>query len=818
MQVFNLLFLLVFSLGQVSLVVAEDTPTENPSKPEVVRFPVITEKVDKNLFDADFEKVKKTIEQRKQQITLLSDNLQQKLKEAAISIENLEKQLEKDAKGEVVDNLNNQDILKQIQNFKNQQENLQNIMDNYKDIHYKYVNLLHELDKKEELPDAEIKLQEPYTIFSVIQLNDALQNNINQKILLAERIKQGNTRLAKLADLLAEIMIEYTMELSKPEESTNLYITLRNVYLYQADYAILKLKNNKQQQKLQALEQSIEKAQKLLPKIIADMQVTSDDLQKLGQQLDDFDEKLKKLQSEHSKLNSDFDKISLKAELELDNLEIKINKSKSAQEIEVLQVKKQVNLHKVKYAYFVKNLLQQKERAIQLQRDESEFNLMWLKAYTEKKSKPQAFKSIITASKSKIVAQENMKLENLQLLDSLNRSSLEISSLVQDIALKKESISQKKPEKKSAKQLAKEYTNLLKQLDKSNKTIQKLSLQLNQNNEQLQNTIEKNNRVLQVLSQQFNKIEQIGQWFDTKFKSQLDKIKSILYYPLTSFGDKPFTLAIILKILLYIILGFMFLRFFRSRLAKFLSKRTKLSEGAAFSISTLIYYLGGLLVLLLALSASGFDLGQMMIVFGALGVGIGFGLQNIANNFVSGMILLIDRTLTVGDSITLSDGTHGKVAKLAMRYTVIRTNGGYDIIVPNSELIANRVTSMTFDDNYFRIEIPFGVSYDADPELVREITLEVADKVKHTINRESQKSAVLFSGFGDNSLDFVLRVWVFIYDRYRPYAIQSDYYYKLFKAFKEAGIEIPYPQRDLHVRSMDKKLLKSLQKFDKAKE
>ena len=178
------------------------------------------------------------------------------------------------------------------------------------------------------------------------------------------------------------------------------------------------------------------------------------------------------------------------------------------------------------------------------------------------------------------------------------------------------------------------------------------------------------------------------------------------------------------------------------------------------------------------------------------------------------MILLIDRTLTVGDSITLSDGTHGKVMKLAMRYTVIRTNGGNDIIVPNSELIANRVTSMTFDDNYFRIEIPFGVSYDADPELVREITLEVADNVKHTINRESQKSAVLFSGFGDNSLDFVLRVWVFIYDRYRPYAIQSDYYYKLFKAFKEAGIEIPFPQRDLHVRSMDKSLVTAMNRFN----
>jgi len=531
----------------------------------------------------------------------------------------------------------------------------------------------------------------------------------------------------------------------------------------------------------------------------------------LNKQLNQADEKIKKLQMEHSKLTNDFDKLSLKAELELDNLEIKINASQNGNEIELLQLRKQINLHMVKYAYFIKNLLQQKELNLQIDRDSYEFNLLWLKAYSEKQSKPEIFKSVITASKSKISAQENVTLENAQLLDSLSRSSLEISRLSQSILQKKEQLNSSK----TAKNLLKEYKILLKQLDKNTKTIQKLSLQLIDNNESLQTTIEKNNRILDVLSQQFNKIEQIGQWFGTKFKSQIDKVKSIIYYPLTSFGDKPFTLVIIFKILLYIILGFMFLRFFRSKLAKFLSKRTKLSEGAAFSVSTLIYYFGGLLVLMLALSASGFDLGQMMIVFGALGVGIGFGLQNIANNFVSGMILLIDRTLTVGDSITLSDGTHGKVAKLAMRYTVIRTNGGYDIIVPNSELIANRVTSMTFDDNYFRIEIPFGVSYDADPELVREITLEVADKVKHTINRESQKSAVLFSGFGDNSLDFILRVWVFIYDRYRPYAIQSDYYFKLFKAFKEAGIEIPFPQRDLHLRSVDKNLLQSMNNFEK---
>lgn len=775
----------------VSLVSAQEQKILVFDETKSIEFPVITEYINSKLFEGDVNKVRIFIENRKQYINQLTEHLKIQLKKIQLEIINAEKQIEKDEAGEVIDNLNNKDINENLSLIQAKKERIIEIINDFKNIHYKHVNLLHELEDSDDTQGNPFQITKPYHISSVLKLNDYLQEIGNNKTQQENQIQQINQSMKKLSGILNDAVVEYTILLNKDKSALDLYNTIRNIYIYQAEYALLKLKNNKNQQKLTYTTKELDDNQKLLPKMILELVVTPEGIEALSEKLNQINDTYKKLQDEHKKLNKNFDKISFKAELELDNIEVKLKNIDVGSDVAKLQLQKQLHLHKIKYSYFIKNLLQQKELNLQIKRNYQEFNLSWLQAYENKEDKPTALKEFIKEAQGKLITQSGLQLKNLELIESLGRSTLEIINLQQsnknDNSLPK-----------------KQYSAVTKQLDKNLKTIQRLSFQLNENNTSIQKNIDKNTRILKVLSQQFNKIEQIGQWFGDKFKAQIDKIKNILYYPITSFGDRPFTLAILLKVLLYLILGIMFLKFFRPRFSRFLHKRTKLSEGAAFSISTLVYYIGGLLVFLIALSASGYNLGQMMIVFGALGVGIGFGLQNIANNFVSGMILLIDRTLTVGDSVTLSDGTHGKVAKLAMRYTVIRTNGGYDIIVPNSELIANRVTSMTFDDNYLRIEIPFGVSYDADPEQVREITLEVANNVKHTINRESQTSAVLFSGFGDNSLDFILRVWVFIYDRYRPYAIKSDYYFKLFKAFKEAGIEIPFPQRDLHLKSIEK--------------
>lgn len=806
------LYLVLIGLTLLSFGYAQDEQNIQVKEVQEFNFPVITQHINALLYEGKANEIKKFVEQRKSFIEGLLQNLTLQQSKLNLLIKNTEKQRQRDAKNAVVDTINNAELDSSLENLQQQNLRISEIINDFKDIHYKHINLLHELDRSDE-PLIKIgNLPKPYTIFSIMQINGLLERLGQQFDELQIQEQQNEIRLDKITGLLSNLVVDYTINLEKNEYPLELYSILRNIYLYQADYAILKLKNARFSKEKQETQNQLEMQSQLLPVAIENMQILPENIELLSNNLQAIEHDLQKLREEHSKLLKDFDQISFKAELALDSIEIKLkNPDNTAKDREVLQLQKKFNLSRVKYSYFIKNLLQQKEQALLISKNEHDFHLSWLQAYKQRKSKPKEIKETLILWQNKLHQQSKSKEENIELLDSLNRSILEISGTQQQLSQISES---EKPH--STAKLKKQVKILKKQLDKNLNTIQRLSQQLNQNNETIEHNNHKQERISKILSQQFNKIEQIEQWFGSKFNHQIEQFKKILYYPIASFGDKPFTLATLLKVILYIVLGIIFLKFFRARLAKFLIKRTKLGEGAAFSISTLMYYFGALLVFLAALSASGFNLGQMMIVFGALGVGIGFGLQNIANNFISGMILLIDRTLTVGDSITLNDGTHGKVSKLSMRYTVIRTNGGYDIIVPNSELISNRVTSMTFDDHYFRIEIPFGVSYSANPEQVREITLEVADSVKHTINRESQHSAVLFNGFGDNSLDFVLRVWVFIYDRYRPYAIKSDYYYKLFKAFKEAGIEVPFPQRDLHVRSVDDKVLMQFDQYSPA--
>lgn len=792
----KLLLVCLFSLF-VSDVFAQLVDNQNAETKEN-QYPVIAENIDRKLFEGSIEEIKSHIDQRKKYINRLIAQLNHEFIAINTQRENTKKLIEKDDSGTELAISNNSKLNKSLAELVEKLSQIKIIIGNFNDVNYKHLNLIQELESN-TIEDFSIEIIQPYTIESVNKLNDFIEEISDKKNNHQVLIEKSTQRLNKLTGVLNDLVTQYSILLSDNSEPLKTYTTIRNIYLYQADYALLNLKNLKYTQIFEVLSKQLKINEELLPSVIENIQSTNDTLVELSNQHGKLTKKLNALQKEHARLNRDFDKISFKAELELDNLESKINNSDDQSKIEILLIQKQINLTKIEYSYFIKNLLQQKELSTQIRRDAIEFKSTWLIAYNQRKTNKNGFKEMIKAWQDKLSAVAVKQDENTQLLESLNRSILEIGRQQNQVQGNTNINSTFIKHKKT----------LIKQLDKNIQTIQRLSLVLNSNINIIEQSTNKNTRILAILSQQLNKIEQIGQWFGDKFKAQIEKIKNILYYPIASFGDKPFTLLVAIQVLFFVIVGFVLLRFFRKKLTSFLSKRTGLSEGASHSISTLIYYLGGFLVFLSALSAAGFNLSQMMIVFGALGVGIGFGLQNIANNFISGMILLIDRTLTVGDSITLSDGTHGKVAKLAMRYTVIRTNGGYDIIVPNSELIANRVTSMTFDDNYLRLEIPFGVSYDSDPEQVRDLTLEVANKVKHTINRETQTSAVIFNGFGDNSLDFVLRVWVFIYDRYRPYAIKSDYYFKLFKAFKDAGIEIPYPQRDLHIRGIDKEIVTS---------
>jgi len=224
-----------------------------------------------------------------------------------------------------------------------------------------------------------------------------------------------------------------------------------------------------------------------------------------------------------------------------------------------------------------------------------------------------------------------------------------------------------------------------------------------------------------------------------------------------------------------------------------------MERGAREALITLFGYVGFIFAVLFGLTQAGVDLGGLAIVSGALALGIGFGMQEIANNFVSGLILLFERPIRTGDFITVGD-VEGFVRSIRIRATEIETLDNQNVLVPNSELISGRVTNWVLRDTYGRLRINVGVAYGSDIEKVREI-LEAAAHEHSEVITDGRAPAprALFMGFGDSSLDFELRVRILRIDR--RFSVRSDINFSIEQAFREAKIRIPFPQRDLHLIS-----------------
>ncbi|MDO3387361.1 mechanosensitive ion channel [Gilvimarinus sp. SDUM040013] len=220
-----------------------------------------------------------------------------------------------------------------------------------------------------------------------------------------------------------------------------------------------------------------------------------------------------------------------------------------------------------------------------------------------------------------------------------------------------------------------------------------------------------------------------------------------------------------------------------------------------YTINRIVYYAVIVIGFIGALSVLGFQLDKLVLVGGALGIGIGLGLQSIVNNFVSGIIILLEKSIKVGDFIELGTGLMGEVKEIRLRSTLIRTNDNIDILVPSSEFISGQVINWTLEENVRRFRIPFGVAYGSDKNKVRDAVLAAAAKVSYTLTDDSHKPIVWMTGFGDSSLDFSLGVWVEPDAVKRPTQVTSDYIWAIDDALREAGVEIPFPQRDLHLRS-----------------
>ncbi len=203
-------------------------------------------------------------------------------------------------------------------------------------------------------------------------------------------------------------------------------------------------------------------------------------------------------------------------------------------------------------------------------------------------------------------------------------------------------------------------------------------------------------------------------------------------------------------------------------------------------------------VFVVALQILGIDLTALSVFGGALGVGLGFGLQKIASNFISGVILLLEKSVQIGDMVELQDGTAGNIRKTGARYTLMETLDGREILIPNEDLITQRVTSWTHSNPHARVEIVLGVAYDADIDAARDIMLNVA--TAHPKCLSEPKPLCVFTAFGDYAITLTLYFWIAdINDgRLEP---RSDVIRKIFHEFKQHNIEIPYPQRVVHMKA-----------------
>jgi small-conductance mechanosensitive channel len=203
----------------------------------------------------------------------------------------------------------------------------------------------------------------------------------------------------------------------------------------------------------------------------------------------------------------------------------------------------------------------------------------------------------------------------------------------------------------------------------------------------------------------------------------------------------------------------------------------------------------------LALGTIGIDVTALAVFTGAVGVGIGFGLQAVISNFVAGMILILERSLQVGDFVVLASGVRGEVREINIRYTVVTTNDHIDVLVPNSEFVNGAVTNWTHGGFQRRMHVPFTVAYGTDKELVRKAGLEAAASVEHTDPTPGRQPQVWLVGFGESALNFELVVWLTPVAVKRPAAVKAAYFWALDTALAKYRIEIPFPQRDLHLRT-----------------
>ncbi len=271
----------------------------------------------------------------------------------------------------------------------------------------------------------------------------------------------------------------------------------------------------------------------------------------------------------------------------------------------------------------------------------------------------------------------------------------------------------------------------------------------------------------------------------------------VINYPLFKLGENSITLKSLLVLGILFILVIVLEKVVRERVVMRVFEKTELPEALEYGIARILGYIFTVIGFYMAFQFVGIDLSSLAFIAGAVGVGIGFGLQNIINNFVSGIIIFAEQPIAIGDRIEVG-GVAGRVKKISLRSTTVVTNDNITMIVPNGDFISQTVTNWSHGDPKVRIRIPIGVAYGTDTALVERLLLEVAAENKKTL--KDPEPTVFFTTFGESSLDFELAVWTSEMAQ-SPRRFISNINFAIDQKFREHDIEIPFPQRDLHVRS-----------------
>jgi small-conductance mechanosensitive channel len=273
-------------------------------------------------------------------------------------------------------------------------------------------------------------------------------------------------------------------------------------------------------------------------------------------------------------------------------------------------------------------------------------------------------------------------------------------------------------------------------------------------------------------------------------------IREVLNIQLFTISEVPVTTASILLFFL-LLTFFIFVGIFvRRTINRKIFKRFNVDEGTSYTLSRITQYIIITIGVLISFNFVGINLSSLTVIFGLLSVGIGFGLQNVTSNFISGLIILFERPISVGDRVVVNN-IEGDIIEINIRSTMVRSVNNISIVVPNSEFVSKDVINYSHGDPTYRLDVNVGVSYGSDLDNVLKALREVADNNSSVM--QNPEPEVFLNEFGDSSWNMQLRVWIPDVKQYPK--VRNELNQAIVRTFRAYGVEIPFPQRDLHVRS-----------------